>query len=183
MPSSEYNQLLHRVAYLNRAFIPAKRKEQTFWGQDTLRAYRLLAHAEIEYYLEQAAESLVAELEKALANPRQGKKMERAWGEKILNKQKQVVSNNNGIKRADIVSLFDPLGVFASDLEKANPTLLDRMDELGKYRGHDAHKGVHHRATKTLNSRIIREHVNEIVGGLEALDKLIAEIRMKNFFD
>lgn len=183
MFSDEYKQLLSRVNYLNRTFIPVRQKEQTFWGQDKLRAYRLLAHAEIEFYLEQAAEKIIEELRLALENKRQPRRMERIWGQKVLNKQKNIVAENHGIKRANVIALYEPLGISEADFDLINPTLLDRMDELGKYRGHDAHKGVSHRATRTLNARVVKAHVNEVVQGLEGLDKLISSVRVRQFFE
>lgn len=183
MSSPEYKQLVARIEYLTKVFVPPRSKEQTYWGQDKLRAYRLLAHAEIEYYVEQVCEKLLTELENALYERGQARKMEKIWGEKHLSKQRNAIGENHGIKKSNINTLFEPLGISEQDIDQAAPQLLDRMDQLGKVRGHDAHKGVHHRATKTLNGTGVRSHIKEIVDGLEALDKMIAAIRIRQFFD
>jgi hypothetical protein len=163
--STRYLVLKRRLDKLRRHllfFLPPPPMSKTAYTDqelDLTSAYIVLAHAEIESFLEElvlrkahravqqfdATQRVTPILRKLVAYYVAQKR--RSWGEVSLPTPPTVdaayisfqghVTNNNGIRRKDIEKLLYPLGVLESSL---NQTWLAQMDSFGFNRGGWAHK-------------------------------------------
>jgi hypothetical protein len=176
--SEEYHQLFERTAFLKKTLLPKTSNYQTKWGQDRLRAFRLLVHAEVEHYMEEICVKLLNELESSCRSPKSGSRLERIWADKIQLQQKQCITDNNGIRKENIIKMFGPLGVPESLINEVSPMLLDRLSDLGRDRGFVAHTGVSHRTTKEISLTREKKNIDEILGHIEPFDRLIIRLRL-----
>jgi hypothetical protein len=157
--------------------------------KDKARGYRLLAHAEVESYLEdvviQIADKTLAkwqesnvgskELISILASlkndPEVAEKRMAALKttEQVVNFSfvllKQRIVKNNGIKEKDVKALMGPIGV---DVEALIPELLPLLDSFGTKRGEVAHSTS---LRKEINPKDEVADVKNIYGYLEKLDE------------
>lgn len=168
-------------------------------------AYRLLCHAEIEDYVEEASRTLVlSKIKEAKAgratltaltliayhktgwdglmnngddvplskvvepNPFKdpiAKLLENAAQEYLG----RIVSNNHGIRTANLHRLLKPTGL---DFDSLDPTWVTEIDEFGKARGLTAHTssvGV----TRPIDPKDEHDRVVQLRNGLEKLDVLL----------
>jgi hypothetical protein len=178
MQSEEYRELFERTEFLKKTLLPKASNYQTKWGQDRLRAFRLLVHAEVEHYMEEICIKLLKELESSCKNPKIGGRLERIWAEKVYQQQKHCVACNNGVGKENIIKMFSPLGVPEYLINEEAPMLLDRLSDLGRDRGFVAHTGASHRATKEISLTREKNNINEMLSYIEAFDRLIIRLRL-----
>lgn len=186
-----------RIESLQNLFLPDKEDELGEYDQeqqDKARAFVLLAHAEIENYLEslsvdagtKASASIDSGSCGAFASrflslgvmrySAAGKQEHRSLsdiGKAILGLHKTRVGANNGIKKESLTALF---GIFLFENElNSYPELTSSLDSLGSLRGEYAHSsqmGI----TKTINPfdcknqvRIALDKLTEFSGDFERL--------------
>jgi len=77
---------------------------------------------------------------------------------------------NNGVKEANVLRLFLPIGISATDLDQ---TLLNDLNSFGISRGEVAHRSSTGVAT-LLDPRAEYDTVRHLVGALRPLDALVA---------
>jgi hypothetical protein len=182
MQSANYQILARRIGVLKRQYLPPIKNNGLYSSaqQDQMRALRLLAHAEIENYLEESSLQLLTDLEQELRSPRAGRPTERIWAERVVTLQRAAITNNNGVTAASILSLFANFGLTKEVLDKASPLLLDRMSDFGRQRGDVAHQSA--LKAKLLLNRIREEKfIDEILGHCKKLDSIICGIRINRF--
>ena len=181
MASSEYKDLYRRIETLKRRFLPQLKKTGLYTNpqQDSMRALRMLVHAEIESYLESMAALLADDLEKAITCARgRVTNINLAWAIKGLNEARVAQSGNNGVKGEDIRKMFVPLGIQAEALEAVSTVFLDRMSTFGKNRGDVAHQSAA-RAGYALSRQREEKFIDEIIVLLGLFDKFLIAHRLK----
>jgi hypothetical protein len=152
------------------------------------RAFLVLSHAEIESYLEgwakeiaRAAETLwtssnkvtkpLAYLLATLAERIEPKTKDSPQkladaSVRLFQKYYKVIKDNNGVKEANVLALFAPLGIPASAL---GATLLPSLDSLGSLRGSHAHESAKAVAS-VLDPETEFKRVTDLVTELGSLD-------------
>lgn len=168
MPSARYLALSARLQNLRDHFLPADFSptgDYTERERDYARAYRLLAHAEFEAYLEDWGSQLAQAAGAAFkqdaqprtvvlnlvgfhsneANPNE-KRIKQLYGEKkeqieaaldsALRSYFYAVNNNNGIRQTDVLRILIPIGFKVADI---SASLLATLDSFGVNRGSVAH--------------------------------------------
>ena len=197
MQTLYYSLLLERFIKLNKALLPknpspiGNYKNSTY---EKTRAYKVLTHAEIEYYFEQAVLaianaaytrwitcrkpsktiiSLVAYYRgaiPALPDVKGGNNSIHTLDERVEKSFQffcsQVNSKNHGIKEADILGLTLPVGFLESDLSE---DLLLALSNYGVARGLIAHST---RATQKLSPEDVKNEVESIARLIRPLDEL-----------
>lgn len=157
--------------------------------KDKARGYRLLAHAEVESYLEdvvmQVADKTLAKWQESSVGSKElisvlaSLKNDPDISDKRLNALKttqevvnfsfvtfkQRIVKNNGIKEKDVKALMGPIGI---DIEASMPELLPLLDSFGTKRGEVAHSTS---LKKEINPKDEVADVRNIYDHLERLDK------------
>ena len=194
MPSAEYHALECAVADLKSGLMDfAPSPIEPYTDSDLLKcqAFVIFSHAEMQVYWESVARRILSEAEKrwnsnsavdrviatliAFRRPDNVSIPENpgaphAGGsfkilvEKAIKTQNDVVSANNGIKRANLSELLIPLGVLPENFDE---TLLILSDQTGKRRGDMVHK-----STK-VSLRNIRD---PFADEMNDIDQLLVEI-------
>ncbi len=201
--STRFLRLKRRILELENHFLPrvfSSTGSYTARQRDRTRAFQLLAHAEIESYLEdivvetanaafeswnesgRVTDPLVAlaalDQSSAVAIP----KSQPAENERYLTLQLrrikdafngEVKGRNNGVREKDVLRLLLPVGVSEDDLD---PNWLHTIDAFGRDRGLTAH---------TTGTGIVKlpdpedEHksVKAILKGLSSIDEKLVNLR------
>jgi len=157
-------------------------------SQDNLRAYRVLIHAEIEYYVE----TLVREkVKKSLDAWKQRHKTNKtllslmSYGKRdgtLKNKLDTrihsvicdfygIIKQNHGIKESNMVQLLIPIGV---DQDQISQTLLSNLDSFGTLRGEQAHTTFKTQQLINPDDEVAR--VNNIIIDLKELEELVQNV-------
>ena len=185
--------LVNRVATLKEQYLPRKQPEGKYSEaeHDGTAAFLLLVHAEIEWFIERrclAVVDLAVSEWKLDVIPRSTILGLAAFAHKggltgipkTIGAQKpalhnviigakrnysDVVDNNNGVKEEDLLKLLLPIGIKEAQLDSS---FLEKMTELGTWRGNQAHKGVG--ARKPPDPGDVEKSVDSIVNGLRVLD-------------
>ncbi|TFZ34398.1 hypothetical protein EWW49_25095 [Pseudomonas syringae] len=187
-----YSELSNRLAELEEHLITKEFSDIGDYDEhvkDMARGYRLLAHAEIESYVEdvvrQIADKTLAKWQasnigsKELISILAALKNDPEISEKQLNALKTTeetvnysfvllkkrIAKNNGIKEKDIKALMSPIGF---DIETLIPELLPLLDSFGTKRGEVAHSTS---LKKEINPKDEVADVKNIHGYLEKLDQ------------
>lgn len=178
-----YEILCNRISNLERRFLPEELSsigEYTETDYDKVRAFRLLAHSEIESYLEAiarntAVESVKAYKKKNLASipiigiiNRYGNKKNLNKVDDCIRKYISTVKNNSGIKEQNVIILFTPLGFLADDL------FLSVLNSYGTARGEVAHTSA--QVQRPPDPGDEKKTIKEILGGLRAFDHYYKEV-------
>jgi len=161
----------------------------------------LLAHAEIESYLEDRAIEVATD---AVARWRVDLKAERVilgliafhhsqepvtrlklkdlhtknqmHAEETVLKANQryhyVLANNHGIKEENVLQLLLPLGVRPSEIDSA---WLSTIDSFASARGKTAHKSV--KTQQPPDPKTERDNVKQILEGLKEIDKMLGRLK------
>ena len=160
-------------------------------NQDKLRAFKLFVHAEIEYYLENVVSAIVNTAKKLWDKEKiinsilfhiiLYSSFNFSGNEDMLEPEKRVasilkafedqISNNNGIKKKDILKLIIPIGIKFDDLDE---TWLTTIDSYGNKRGKIAHNTFS--VQRPLDRRNELEETRNILKGLADLDAKINEL-------
>lgn len=196
--SQQFLKLAERIQqlechYLSRPCNVSDELDEHFEEQqDDVRACILLAHAEIEYYLEETASKLCEEINHGIQNRRYSdasmhfiyhaalKDAEFHSPGSIFNAssaytnyfKNKVIHSNNGIKEKDLRHLFSP---FIDIDHQVDPILLADLDSLGAKRGEGAHKGFLG-ISSAYNAFEIRKAIDDIINGLRCFDGMICKL-------
>lgn len=184
--SPDYKKLKVRIGELEKRFLKFEQIDSSKpENQDKLRAFKLLIHAEIESYIENVvleiwnqcsddwknrkkvlpslAFLIMYSSSRFEANEKQITKDDRIA--QILNSYENIVKDNHGIMRKNILKLVIPLGLKYDDLDE---TWLTIIDSYGNYRGLVAHK------SSSAQIQIDKENesntIKLILKGLKKLD-------------
>ncbi|WP_339527612.1 HEPN domain-containing protein [Pseudomonas sp. EL_65y_Pfl2_R96] len=187
-----YSELSNRLAELEDHLITKEFSDIGDYEEqvkDMARGYRLLAHAEIESYLEdvvrQIADKTLAkwqasnigskELISVLAALKNDPEISDRQlfslktTEETVNYSfvlfKKRITKNNGIKEKDVKALMSPIGF---DIEALIPELVPLLDSFGTKRGEVAHSTS---LKKEINPKDEVADVKNIHGYLEKLDQ------------
>jgi hypothetical protein len=190
MPASIlYQNLIKRESILKTQFLDFQTSESSLpKNQDKLRAFKLLVHAEIESYLENAVlevwskcdaewkkrKKVIAPLKflimfsasKFEGNDQQLTKDTRIT--QVLNAFQNIISYNNGIKKKNILQLVIPLGVDYSSIDQ---TWLTTIDSYGSSRGQVAHNSFS--IQQQLDRSVELENLLLVLNGIKEIDTVI----------
>ncbi len=190
--SALFNQLAGRLSELRRRLLPRKFSSTGVYTDrqlDAARGYRVLAHAEIEHYIEQSAYFIANQ---AFANwrndsrPRKAiicllahsKRPERGYtdtsrhvGDAIAGLG-NVIKGNHGIKEENLLKLLPPVGIEWSAL---NTTWLATMTSFGTLRGQVAHSSA--RAQHPIDPLTEFNTVKFLLSGLKDLDDMFEVLK------
>jgi hypothetical protein len=199
--SNSYKILQKRSKLLQKRFINSKVKKNPTgsYAQDMIRTYRLLLHAEIEFYLEQiiitkAKTSLnkwknknepsnillsllsfteinLPCIPKYLNEINSKNDLSFRINNTVNNFVAKIEKRNNGIKEENIMPLMLPLGI---DYTKISQTLLNNLSSYGQSRGDAAHNS--YKVINIVDPSIEINTSNNIILELKDLDKLIYEL-------
>jgi hypothetical protein len=204
MPRSvRFRELANRLAELRRNLLPKAFSPTGMYNArqtDRARGYRLLAHAEIESYLEDRARE-VARV--AVAKWQTSRKAERVvvalvafhhsqepltrirlkelhsknrnHAEEAIHKANQrfhrQLANNHGIKEENVLEVLLPLGMDPSDIDTV---WLSTMDSFASLRGETAHTSI--RTHQPLDPKTEKGTVDQILLGLRDIDKKLSDL-------
>jgi hypothetical protein len=187
-----YFELSNRLAELEEHLITKEFSEIGDYEEhvkDMARGYRLLAHAEIESYIEdvvrQIADKALAKWQassigsKELISVLAALKSDPEVSDKQLASLKTTeetvnysfvlfkkrITKNNGVKEKDVKALMSPIGF---DIETLIPELIPLLDSFGTKRGEVAHSTS---LKKEINPKDEVADVKNIHGYLEKLDQ------------
>lgn len=196
MSSAEYQKLVQGIADLKRELMGFAPNPTGAYSKTELlmcQSFVVFSHAEVQVYWESVAHRILAEAEKKwqsnkeagrvvatliafrrptnVAVPRDNRNAPNSGNidwilKEAVKAQKDVIDDNNGIKRANITAMLLPLGVFLSDLIEP---LLIQLDQTGKKRGDMVHK------SSRISLPTIRDPFSD---EMKDIDDLVAEIRV-----
>jgi hypothetical protein len=202
MPSARYKTLISNVAKLERRFLPKRLTGPfTIRQHDLARGFRLLAHAEIEAYLEDRAKEISLEAVRRFQSNRkphavtlslvahcivQGELTDKYLKEKYTNQSDHldaaVIAANNtyqyrliqnhGIREDNILSLLLPVGFKVTEIEQA---WLSQMNSFGKIRGETAHTSF--APTKLVDPKTEQTTVSQLIAGLQQIDDIFTRLK------
>ena len=197
MPSPRYSYLVSRLAELRRRLLPRKFSptgSYTNQQYDKVMAYRLLAHAEIESYLEDRARDVAGHaftkwtltgrprnvIVSLMAfhlqqEPLNAHKMREILGGSRLHISDSVKSatqsyhkmlaKNNGIKEENVLRILLPLGFEGTDIDSV---WLSTVHAFGTRRGETAHSSI--RTQQPPDPATELQTVSNIEAGLKRID-------------
>jgi hypothetical protein len=194
-------ELIARLEQLRDVFLPAEFDPTGTYSDEEIdfaRAYRMLAHAEIEACLEELGSqtvqaaydrwlagdgpgrcllALVAYHDKKVATPTQLSEVGEQLEHQIRDARDVYVRRmrvaNHGIRERNVLAILLPVGVLATDIDG---TWLNTMDSFGSQRGDTAHRA----AGQTQQPPDPKEElstVQAIVDGLNEIDAVLDELR------
>lgn len=199
MHTDKYRELKSRLnklkkVYLPRTFSPTGTYSDAVY--EKVRAYKVLAHAEMEYYFEETALgiarqafllwrsskkvstpllSLVAYYDGSFPAPpdmhdgnNSDKDINWRVEKSFSSYNSQIRSSNHGIKEKNILSIFLPIGVTTSDLDE---DMLRDLNNFGSERGAIAHST---RASTLITPDDALASVNNIMTYIDLLDQFLA---------
>ncbi len=148
--------------------------------QDSIRAFVLLCHAEIESFIEDWARILLDALLLELLSPRAGSLFARAHAIKVSASLPHTISGNHGIKADNILKMFEPLGLVEPDFDAIDSKFLTQMNAFGSRRGESAHCSAN-RAKQQPSPIKEKKAVDEILLFLEKFETALIQIRLAGF--
>jgi len=190
MPQTRrFLRLQKRVAALNAEFMPAVKPfgDYTQKEQDFIRAYRLLVHAECEYYFEQVALAIADRAFKAYTKTGKIPKVLRSLTQTFCRETpltkgpnvfatavklfQRLVDSNNGIKEPNLCRLILPLGPSDTLLDR---TWLGTMNTFGQRRGEVAHTSA---AVANVADPVAEQNlINLVMTGIQVLDSYLQKL-------
>lgn len=194
-----YRRLLANEKQIQKCFVTKTvlSNSTTPSSQNKLRSYRLLLHAEIEFYLEslilqtidrarnewiksnkvpKCIASVLAFSKATFPNPPShlaDLSTDNDFPYRVhyvLAIFEKNVKRNNGIKEENIIPLIVPLGI---DYSKINQTLLNNMSSFGQNRGFTAHNSI--KVHQLINPIDEISKVKQILDDLLDIDKLLSK--------
>ena len=186
MKSPQYDGLVHEVGRLSGELLDTGFREGNSYSYGNMLRYRsfvVFSHAELEWYWERVAASIVdaAELRwrqtgkaDSVLIAMMGAKLETdARGvEHSLRRHRNVIRKNNGIKETHIRNMFDPLGV---PVENLDPEVLVEMEKVGEYRGDIVHRS-YEEVTEVDDVGLLQDSVSWLVGAIGRIDERLHEM-------
>lgn len=193
MQTGEYRSLVRRLRELRSRFLPGLDPTGQYSDEDydRVRALQLLAHAEVEGYLEEAGKSVVATcstkyhidgvarstivalvaFNDASADKAAADSLESIVRNRVTQYFHNVV-NNHGLKEQHCYALLRPLGVTESHLPPGFGAL---MDSFGAARGRIAHTGVG--AQTPPDPGDTNETLKRVAIALRSIDRMLVRLR------
>jgi RiboL-PSP-HEPN len=201
--SMRLKQMLQRLKQLKNHFLPKKLSPTGRYSleqHDLVRAYTLLAHAEIESYLEDVCVNKVndcfnkwlsgkhtrviteilaySDIERGMPTAQQISSGNAVLAKDRIFKAKNnyniyLKSKNHGIKEEHLQAILIPIGI---DLFSLDPVWLNTLTSFGKIRGAVAHTSSY-RLQNLLDPASEEAKVNQIIVGLVALDEQIKKLK------
>jgi hypothetical protein len=187
--SREYLRLIKRLGQLEK-LLPAPSATGTYSleEQDRIRAFRVLAHAECESFIEKIAAAAVARAEKEWKRSSKATSVMRAVAHAFcrdrqvsakhtrydhgLKQFREVIKKNNGLKEKNLCAIFLPLGL---DETVLNVTWLQVMDTFGHERGIVAHGSVG--VVMLLDPKNEKARLAQVISGLATVDEVLRKLR------
>lgn len=148
--------------------------------QDSIRAFVLLCHAEIECFIEDWAQILLDALLLELLNLKAGSLFARSHAAKVTSSLHHTISINHGIKMDNILKMFEPLGLVEADFDAIDSKFLTQMNAFGSRRGESAHSSAI-RAKQQPSPIKEKKAVAEILEYLEKFETALIRIRLAGF--
>jgi hypothetical protein len=194
--SRRFNALASRLANLRFHFLPLQFNPIGKYSRreyDLARAYVVLAHAELEAYIEDRATEMVQRTENEWRQKNRCSQVMRSictshisrsglpWlpftkdPQKIdsaLQGYKDLVKNNHGIKEVNLLKLIFPLGIQYQSIDAA---LLDDLEAFGSSRGGIAHNSI--KTQQPIDVEAQFKKVTAILKRLKVLDRKINSLR------
>jgi len=191
-----------RRQFLPNPFDPLGVYPNLTYMQTQTRAFLVLSHAELETYFEDWARDLTRASERLWRNSRRvapplafllawsaerlripqkltGRSIGDPHLEQLTTKLFQAfytrVNENNGVKEANVLSLFGPLGI---DHAAFTAALLPNLDELGAIRGTHAH-GARKAVASVLDPETEYQRIQTILKDLELLEAWLVAYRRR----
>ena len=204
MPNSrEFHNLELRLGQLRGRFLPRKidpTMKYTKAQIDKTRAYTVLAHAEIEQFIEDACESVaLCVLQEWNSGKRLGRptvalasftEVKKSPPDKCqlegkpqltqrLEDAKKLLSHyvrmeNNGVSERDLARMLFPVGLMETDIPAG---WLDLMNELCNQRGAVAHKSALGKVVREPHPHAEYERITKILDGLKKIDECLASFQ------
>ena len=203
MPSRRFRQLSRRIRQLQRHLLPKLSPTGNYNPRqyDRVRSFRLLAHAEIEAFVEDRARDLVNSCVQKWKNDRKPRYLLLSVvafhlrnSEMSLTRLKAVYSqapshtdscviqahqgynalltNNHGIREENLLRMLLPLGLDSAEIDSV---WLATTDGFGAKRGETAHAAI--AAQRPLDPATEMKTVQDILLGLEKLDEKLTKIK------
>ncbi len=197
--SSSFRTLERELKTLRRHLLPAQRSATGVYPKSTytrVYGYRVLAHAEFEFYFEERAKelckwsvdrwknsqkasrviaSLLSYYGYAMSSPKANREQWLAEIDFIAHIEKAStvfhagVANNHGIKEQNIIQLLLPIGIDPSDLDNV---WLANIEAFGRSRGSIAHQSPSaHRITSLPDPFSELQTVGDLLNGTKDLDE------------
>ncbi len=204
MPSARFRALTQRIQQLEKRFLPRSVSPTGVYSDrqlDLVRGYRLLAHAEIEAYLEDKARAVANNsiaMFRADGKPRhvlmsllafhfiQTEMSEKRIKEihvgsishltdaigQAGSSFNRMIAINHGIREVNILRLLLPVGFACTEVDAA---WLSTVDSFGASRGETAHTSF--RAQQQLDPQNEKNTVAQILAGLRLIDEQFGQLR------
>lgn len=160
-----------------------------------IRAFRVLSHAEIEYFIEQRCEEVILAF-RTNSNPRMRPKIQLSLqtffsnfqknkfthgysDNELVTMYKQKIKHNHGIKETNIFKLMAPLGI---TITQVDPITISLMDSYGSFRGAFAHNAISHTPIAVtgipliLDSTVEISKISQLVLALIPIDKIFKQL-------
>jgi hypothetical protein len=189
--SVRYQNLNLRIEALKNRFLQFDNLDSFVTeNQDKLMSFRLLVHAELEYFIEEYARTIINRFlsdwtirRRVLPGLRylilySTNKFD---NENYINIDDRIrgccqsfisrIDNNHGIKQKNIISLFVPLGVTQSYLDNA---WLATMDSFGTRRGSYAHKS--YSVQVQIDKATELNEIKHVMGGVKKVDTKLQKL-------
>lgn len=198
METEYYKKLRERFKQLELAFLPSSFSPTGDYADDRVfehaRAYKVMTHAELEYYFEEIAKSIAKKAidewknnhatkalvalvayypgtfdpipDLAKGNNAQ-KTLDMRINDALTSYYRYVQSENHGIKEKNILHLFLPLGI---QIDEIPPDLLIFANNYGSKRGEIAHST---RTQNILQPEDAKKDADEILKYVQQFDGLL----------
>jgi hypothetical protein len=187
-----YPDLKKRVERLANSLLPADVLSGTYSDkqEDQIHAYIVLAHAEIEEFLERLAQYVLDRARRNSTPPqcvpvisrlilyksaRGNEKIDGITVESIASAvtyYENILTRNHGIKADNLFKMYMPLGLTHDDFD---PVLMQELDAFGTLRGGIAHTAARLKQGSSPSKE--RRKVESIVAELSHLDQKIRALQ------
>jgi len=181
MRSNEFTYLTGQISDLKIHFLPPldPLAQYTTEQQRSILAFRFLAHAEVETYLEDVCDTLNKDLIREL--PLQLVKPVHLWAADASKKSTEAIKSNHGVAEKNIRAMFDPLGFTSESYAEVSSLFLLDMTAFAKKRGDIAHNSSQ-RISYSVTRQGDEKLVDNVLKHLEAFDALVIKSRLLSFF-
>jgi hypothetical protein len=189
--SKRFQQCLKRLDTLEKHFLPPQFSLSGRYSKqqdDKTKAYLLLVHAELESYFEDRARSRVviaqnqwqrtgactSVLSRLLVyHQKEFEPISAAAVTKAVNYYVDKLDKNHGIKEANLLTIFLPLGIGHQQLDSR---LVSACNQLSRKRGQFAHASI--KTHQQVDPKTERDNVRDnIVPELKKLDRKLTKFR------
>lgn len=196
--SERYRALDRRIAGLRKSMLPSRFDPLGQYPdkvRDRVMGFRVLAHAEIEAYIEERSQAAVRLAATYWKHKRKSSKVLIALASFVhaktpsppieflkddnLKKRidvavttfEQRIRDNHGIRFRHIVPLLSMVGIEEDEVDQI---WLANLDSFGRSRGDTAHQSAHNRAVSAIDPHTEWVSVRGLVLGARAFDRLIS---------